>query len=68
MMTEREREIVRLADELVRRHALTLPLDVAALCRHFGARLLTLSELEELLASLNLHFGMDITKYKLEKE
>lgn len=47
MMTEREREIVRLADELVRRHALTLPLDVAALCRHFGARLLTLSELEE---------------------
>lgn len=47
MMTERERDIVRLADELVRRHALTLPLDVAALCPLYGARLLTLSELEE---------------------
>lgn len=46
MMTEREREVVRLADELVRRHALTLPLDVAALCPLYGARLLTLSELE----------------------
>ena len=34
--------------------------------RNFGKK--SLSELEELLASLNLHFGMDITKYKLEKE
>ena len=34
--------------------------------RNFGKK--SLSELEELLATLNLHFGMDITKYKLEKE
>ena len=34
--------------------------------RNFGKK--SLSELEELLANLNLHFGMDITKYKLEKE
>ena len=46
MMTERDRFVVRTADELVRRHGLTLPVDVAALCRHYGARLVTLSELE----------------------
>ena len=46
MMTEREKEVVRLADELVRRHGLTLPVDVAALCPLYGARLYTLSELE----------------------
>ena len=46
MLTEREREVVRLADELCRRHALTLPVDVEALCRCYGARLYTLSELE----------------------
>ena len=34
--------------------------------RNFGKKSLT--ELEELLQSLNLQFGMDITKYKLEKE
>ena len=34
--------------------------------RNFGKKSLT--ELDELLAGLNLTFGMDITKYKLEKE
>ena len=34
--------------------------------RNFGKKSLT--ELEELLASLNLSFGMDITKYKLDKD
>lgn len=34
--------------------------------RNFGKKSLT--ELDELLASLNLSFGMDITKYKLDKE
>ena len=34
--------------------------------RNFGRKSLT--ELDELLASLNLSFGMDISKYKLEKE
>jgi DNA-directed RNA polymerase subunit alpha len=34
--------------------------------RNFGNKSLT--ELEELLQSLNLSFGMDITKYKLDKE
>lgn len=34
--------------------------------RNFGRKSLT--ELEELLAQLNLSFGMDITKYKLDKE
>ena len=34
--------------------------------RNFGKKSLT--ELDELLASLNLSFGMDISKYKLEKE
>jgi DNA-directed RNA polymerase subunit alpha len=34
--------------------------------RNFGKKSLT--ELEELLESLNLSFGMDITKYKLDKE
>ncbi|MBI5217364.1 MAG: DNA-directed RNA polymerase subunit alpha [Bacteroidia bacterium] len=34
--------------------------------RNFGKKSLT--ELEELLASMNLSFGMDITKYKLDKE
>jgi DNA-directed RNA polymerase subunit alpha len=34
--------------------------------RNFGKKSLT--ELDELLESLNLSFGMDITKYKLEKE
>jgi len=47
MMTEREKRVVRLANELVRRHACTLPVDVAALCPLYGARLVTLSELEE---------------------
>ena len=34
--------------------------------RNFGKKSLT--ELDELLASLNLTFGMDISKYKLDKE
>src|SRR5690554_19948 len=34
--------------------------------RNFGKK--SLSELEELVASKNLHFGMDLSKYKLEKE
>lgn len=34
--------------------------------RNFGKKSLT--ELDELLANLNLHFGMDISKYKLDKE
>ena len=34
--------------------------------RNFGKKSLT--ELEELLINLNLSFGMDITKYKLDKE
>ena len=34
--------------------------------RNFGKKSLT--ELDELLASLNLNFGMDISKYKLDKE
>ncbi len=34
--------------------------------RNFGKKSLT--ELEELLQSLNLHFGMDISKYKLDKD
>ncbi len=34
--------------------------------RNFGKKSLT--ELEELLTSMNLNFGMDITKYKLDKE
>ena len=46
MMTERERRVVRTANELVRRHGLTLPVDIAALCGHYGVRLVTLSELE----------------------
>ena len=46
-MTEREKAVVRLANELVRRHACTLPVDVAALCPIYGARLVTLSELEK---------------------
>ena len=46
-MTERDRRVVLLANELVRRHALTLPVDVAAICPIYGARLLRLSELEE---------------------
>ena len=46
-MTEREKRVVRLANELVRRHACTLPVDVAALCPVYGARLIPLSELEE---------------------
>ena len=45
-MTERDRAVVRLADELIRRHGLTLPVDVAALCPLYGARLCALSELE----------------------
>ena len=35
-------------------------------CRNFGRKSLT--ELDELLAGLNLSFGMDISKYKLDKE
>ncbi len=34
--------------------------------RNFGKKSLT--ELEELLNSLGLHFGMDVSKYKLDKE
>lgn len=34
--------------------------------RNFGKKSLT--ELDELLESMNLHFGMDIAKYKLDKE
>ena len=34
--------------------------------RNFGKKLLT--ELDELLENLNLSFGMDISKYKLDKE
>jgi DNA-directed RNA polymerase subunit alpha len=34
--------------------------------RNFGKKSLT--ELEDLLSQMNLTFGMDITKYKLDKE
>ena len=34
--------------------------------RNFGKK--SLSELEELLSSLGLSFGMDISKYKLDKD
>lgn len=34
--------------------------------RNFGKK--SLSELDELLESLNLHFGMDVAKYKLDKD
>jgi DNA-directed RNA polymerase subunit alpha len=34
--------------------------------RNFGKK--SLSELENLLTSLNLSFGMDISRYKLDKE
>lgn len=34
--------------------------------RNFGKKSLT--ELEELVLSKNLHFGMDLSKYKLDKE
>jgi DNA-directed RNA polymerase subunit alpha len=34
--------------------------------RNFGKKSLT--ELDELLASLNLKFGMDVSLYKLDKE
>ena len=34
--------------------------------RNFGKK--SLSELDELLASLNLHFGMDVSMYKLDKD
>jgi DNA-directed RNA polymerase subunit alpha len=34
--------------------------------RNFGKKSLT--ELEELLTTMNLNFGMDITKFKLDKE
>jgi DNA-directed RNA polymerase subunit alpha len=34
--------------------------------RNFGKKSLT--ELDELIAKHNLHFGMDVTKYKLEKD
>jgi DNA-directed RNA polymerase subunit alpha len=34
--------------------------------RNFGKKSLT--ELDELLASLNLHFGMDVSPYKLDKD
>ena len=47
MMTEREKRLVLLSNELVRRHVCTLPVDVAALCRLYGARLMPLSELEK---------------------
>lgn len=45
MMTAREIRVVRLADELVRRHALALPVPVERICAVYGARLLPLSEL-----------------------
>lgn len=34
--------------------------------RNFGKK--SLSELDELLENLNLHFGMDVAKYKLDKD
>ncbi|MFI3315240.1 MAG: DNA-directed RNA polymerase subunit alpha [Rikenellaceae bacterium] len=34
--------------------------------RNFGKK--SLSELDELLANLNLHFGIDVSKYRLDKE
>lgn len=34
--------------------------------RNFGKK--SLSELDELLESLNLHFGMDVSQYKLDKD
>ena len=34
--------------------------------RNFGKKSLT--ELDDLLASLNLHFGMDVSVYKLDKD
>jgi DNA-directed RNA polymerase subunit alpha len=34
--------------------------------RNFGKKSLT--ELDELLDAMNLNFGMDISKYKLDKE
>ena len=34
--------------------------------RNFGKK--SLSELDDLLTALNLHFGMDVTPYKLDKE
>ena len=34
--------------------------------RNFGKK--SLSELDDLLTTLNLHFGMDVTPYKLDKE
>lgn len=34
--------------------------------RNFGKK--SLSELDELLENLNLHFGMDVVKYKLDKD
>ncbi len=34
--------------------------------RNFGKK--SLSELDELLESLNLHFGMDVSKYRLDKD
>ena len=34
--------------------------------RNFGKK--SLCELDELLANLNLHFGMDVSKYKLDKD
>lgn len=34
--------------------------------RNFGKK--SLSELDELLQTLNLHFGMDVAKYKLDKD
>ena len=46
MLTEREKRVVALANELCRRHACTLPVDIAALCPLYGARLMPLSALE----------------------
>jgi DNA-directed RNA polymerase subunit alpha len=34
--------------------------------RNFGKKSLT--ELDDLLTSLNLHFGMDVTPYKLDRD
>ena len=47
MRTERDRFVVRTADELIRRHGYILPVDVAALCAVNHARLISLTELEK---------------------
>ena len=46
MLTERERRAVAVVNELVRLYVYRLPVDVAAICRHCGARLVPASHLE----------------------